>query len=105
MKRKPKVIKDKALLKQIAEDSGYRLYEIEDILNSLAICIADNANSGYDTLIKGIGTFRLKPGYEMTGKSNLTGEEYKTRSKNTLSLRIDSLMSNSLNNSGDLKIE
>lgn len=97
MKRKSKVIKDKALLRQIAEDSGYRIYEIQDILDCLAICIADNANSGYDTLIKGIGTFRLKPGYNIRGRSNLTGEEYNTLTARSLSLKIDSLMRNKIN--------
>ena len=99
MKRKPKVIQGKELLKQLAELSGYRLYEIEDVLNNLAICIADNAKLGYSTHLKGIGTINYKQGHNIEGISNLTGEEYNTTSRNTLTLKIDSIMSNALNES------
>lgn len=97
MKRKPKVIQGKELLKQIAQDSGYRIYEIEDMINSLANTIADNANKGYHTCIKGIGTFKPKDGYNISGRSNLTGEEYSTMTRNNLSLKIDGIMGNALN--------
>lgn len=97
MKRKPKVIQGKELLKQLAELSGYRIYELEDVLNSLAIAIADNAKLGYSTHLKGIGTIKFKQGHKIKGISNLTGEEYNTVSRNTLTLKIDSVMSNVLN--------
>jgi len=94
---KQKTIHGKALLKQVAETSGYHAYEVEDILNALAICIAENSKSGYSTCIKGIGTFKVKKGYAIKGKSNLTGENYDTISRNTLSFKVDSIMGNALN--------
>jgi nucleoid DNA-binding protein len=99
MKRKPKVIQGKELLKQLAELSGYRIYELEDMLNNLATAIADNAKLGYSTNIKGIGTISYKQGHNIRGTSNLTGEEYNTVTRNTLTLKIDSVMSNILNES------
>ena len=97
MKRKPKVIQGKELLKQLAELSGYRIYELEDMINNLAICIADNAKLGYSTSIRGLGTINFKQGHKIKGISNLTGEEYNTVSRNTLTLKIDGIMSNALN--------
>lgn len=101
---KPKTIKGKELLKQISAASfredgsgGYHNYEIEDILKFLAICISDNANLGYSTSIAGLGTFKVKQGYSIKGKSNLTGEEYNTLTDKTLSFRVDSIMKNMLN--------
>lgn len=98
---KVKTIQGKEFLKQLSELSGYRLYEVEDILNNLAIAIADNTKQGYNTCIRGIGTFKAKSGYNICGISNLTGEEYNTMTKNSLSFKADSIMLNMLNNIGD----
>lgn len=90
-------IKNKELIKQVAEQSGYHQYEVIDILKALAICIANNTNMGYSTAVEGIGTFSPKNGYNIKGVSNITGKEYNTMTSNTLSFKIDSLMRNTLN--------
>lgn len=101
MKSKQKIIQGRDLLKHLSELSGYHSYEIEDVLKSLAFCIAESINQGYDVNIKGLGTFKMKPGYNICGISNLTGEEYNTVTKNILSFKTDSTMLNMLNNMGD----
>lgn len=96
-----KTIQGKELLKQVAYESGYFDYEVIDILNALSIVISENANQGINTSVKGLGTFKLKKGYSIKGKSNLTGNTYETTSMNSLSFIADSLMKNALNNTED----
>lgn len=98
---KPITIQGKELVKQVSIASGYHSYEVQDILTSLAICLAENSKLGYSTCIKGIGTFKVKKGYSIKGKSNLTGENYDTISRNTLSFKVDSIMGNALNDGVD----
>lgn len=94
---KVKTIKGVELVAQICDISGYRKYEVQDMLEALAIVVADNAKQGYATCIRGIGTLKVKQGYCIRGRSNLTGEEYNTLTAKSLTLKIDSIMSNALN--------
>lgn len=98
---KPKTIKGKEFLRQLSESSEYHAYEFEDMLNRLAICVAENANSGYSTGIAGLGTFKVKEGYCIKGRSNLTGEEYNTKTDKSLSFKVDGVMRNMLNEQVD----
>lgn len=98
---KAKIIKGAELITQICVLSGYRKYEVQDILEVLAVAVAENAKQGYSTHIKGIGVFKPKDGYGISGRSNITGEEFNVVTRNNLSLKIDSLMSNALNGEGN----
>lgn len=97
MKLNLEPIKHKDLVKQLALHSGLYQKEVEDLLHSLAVTLAQNLAQGASVSIKGIGSFYTKQTSPRVLKSPLKGIEYKLESKTVCKFKPDSMIRNVLN--------
>lgn len=97
MKLNLEPIKHKDLVKQLALHSGLYQKEIEDVLHSLAVTLAQNLAKGASVSIKGIGSFCTKQTSPRVLKSPLKGIEYKLESKTVCKFKPDAMLRNAVN--------
>lgn len=86
-----------SLIKAVAKQTGYHLYEVEDVLNGLSIVMTKALQDNTAVKLKDIGT--LYP-YRMPDKNlfNMkTKEMVWTRSKNNVKFLITKTLKNNVN--------
>ncbi len=84
-------IKHQELIRLLAQDSGYKIYEVEDIFESFWRVLTKEFTSGNVEAIKvkNFGTVKLKKGYPRSFKSKLDGKVYDCYTKDTVILKPD----------------
>lgn len=84
-------IKHQELIRLLAEDSGYKIYEVTDIFESFWRVLTRELTSGNVEAIKvkNFGTVKLKKGYPRSFTSKLDGITYNTYTKDTVILKPD----------------
>lgn len=97
------VIKHKDFVKLLAEDSGYNIYEVEDIFESFwRVLTRELLNDNVEAIkIKNFGTVKIKKGYARTFKSKLDGITYNCQTSDTITLKPDNKLVQMLNDKGD----
>lgn len=90
-------IKHKDFVKQLALHSGLYQKEVEDVLHSLAVALAQYLAQGASVSIKGIGIFYTKQTASRVLKSPLKGIEYKLESKTVCKFKPDAMLRNVVN--------
>lgn len=94
---KENTIKSGDLNRLIAEECGYYLYEVEDVMNAFAEVLAREVKNNKIVRVRGVGAFRKRTARERTFRSGITGEVYKSTTRDTLHLKAEASMIESLN--------
>lgn len=85
------------LINLISEHSGYYKYEVQDLLQSLAVVLSYAIKEGHEVKIKGLGTFSYKKPRPCNNYSPYTGRYMQVMTKAGCKFKPDKLFSNLLN--------
>lgn len=88
------VIQKKEFVRMLAKKTGYRIYEVEDILHGLAILIGIEIAKGNTVKVKGLGDFIYKKPRKITHYSTMTGKNLDVISKTTCKFKPESVLLN-----------
>ena len=96
-------IKHPEFIRLLAQDSGYKIYEVTDIFESFWRVLTRELTSGNVEAIKvkNFGTVKLKKGYARSFTSKLDGITYNTYTKDTVILKPDNKFVELLNENKD----
>ena len=94
---KENTIKSSELNKLIADECGYYLYEVEDVMNAFAEVLAREVKNDKIVRVRGIGAFRKRSSRPRTFRSAITGKTYESTTKDTLHLKAEAGMIETLN--------
>lgn len=97
-------ISKKELIRKVAIQSGYFIYEIEDFLHALAIVVSEEVKQGNVVKVDGLGTFIYKPPRPVKNFSPYTGRYMDTISKKSCKFKPDRLFLNLLNGVDETKL-
>ena len=91
------LIKHKALIAHVSSLSAYPKYQVQDVLNALALAITEALLMNNKVTLEGVGTFSPQKPSLRKFRSILTGVEIEKYTKRSSSFRPDSYLSNALN--------
>jgi nucleoid DNA-binding protein len=94
-----KSISTNKLIALVAASSGYHKYEVADILEHLAVHIAQGIDNDLQVKLEGVGAFSKKESKPRDFKSGLTGKDYSISTKISATLKPDTYLKNFLNRS------
>lgn len=93
-----KLLKKKEIVSLVAEETGYLEYEVEDILNSFVMKIADALSENRPVRIEHIVTLIPRMTVKRSFKSGLTGEIHTTVPKWTVKPIVNDYLKARANN-------